>query len=384
MIFRRISILVFLLVSILCISSCKEDSEAALKPSSGKANMVTLDLTVSVDELLNPSIQSRTFDGDSTFEPATSPYELLHTLRVIICHPDGRIEHNRRVDVDGAQNSISSDELKFKVVAGELKTIYLIGNEDYLVSLLSTEESVGNYFDTFMVDDIFKKIEVENLLLSMPGNAPVIDNSDEALNKQYIPMSECFDVHVPYPIATEDFLQSANLFITRSLIKFSFNIKVDTEFPKGTFLDGIKIAGLGNCSYFLPRDTWYNPPKYTPSDNSYGGRFIDYFSVPSDVDDKYCVFRSLIPVDMSKVGETQLAPQSYLPETKDGKYVVSLLFTGNDELSELLGTQQLELTEIPRNTHVKVNITFRTHEISATVDLVPYIGVTLDPTFGID
>ena len=52
----------------------------------------------------------------------------------------------------------------------------------------------------------------------------------------------------------------------------------------------------------------------------------------------------------------------------------------------LAGMQQFDSRYgMPRNTHVYVDLEFRNYsELNATVTLVPYIGVWLNPGFGID
>ena len=49
-----------------------------------------------------------------------------------------------------------------------------------------------------------------------------------------------------------------------------------------------------------------------------------------------------------------------------------------------LSTTLENLPTLPRNTHVIVNMTLSQSELTAVVELVPYIGVELKPSFGFD
>lgn len=41
------------------------------------------------------------------------------------------------------------------------------------------------------------------------------------------------------------------------------------------------------------------------------------------------------------------------------------------------------LPQLPRNTHVVVNITINEHAMDCIVDVRPYTGITLEPDFGL-
>lgn len=356
--------------------------------------MVTLDLSVSVLEAIDPDPVSRAFpnEGEEGFEPYEGPasvYESLRTLRVVIVRPSGKIEHNRLVMFNPETNLPLYHDLTFKVAVpdaedgkdrtGETKTIYLFGNEK-LVS------ATNNYdFSKLKVGENFPAEEIAALVVKMNGSAPVIDNSTGEI-RTFVPMSESFDIYINYPgengepvDGNGDYYRSAHLFLTRSLIKFSFNVKVDTPFSSGVKLSGIEISGLANESYYLPKETVYKESTNPP------GLSIDEFLTPDieDKDRKTHIFPLIEPFDMSVAGEREIVQYAYFPETK-GSYKVRLLFDGKDMqyMTELLGSQDLEIKEIPRNTHVKVNISFNYHDIECIVDLLPYTGVTLEPEFG--
>lgn len=55
--------------------------------------------------------------------------EKMHTLRVILVRPDGRVEHNVYLDLKNASVSDRYGKIRLKVQGNEEKTIYLLGNE---------------------------------------------------------------------------------------------------------------------------------------------------------------------------------------------------------------------------------------------------------------
>lgn len=390
MILRRLITFISVIAVIACLSSCSWTSYEVTYPEEPgqvtESGVVTLDLSVSVLEAIDPQAGSRAEYPDSedgTFEQAVDSYEKLSTLRVVIVRPDGTIEHNRMVVYNVATGLINHDNLQFEVISGEEKQIYLFGNE----KVVSLDNDEFSFSTNLRVGEQFPVDKIESLLLMTDGdNSAVIDNYTPESQRRYVPMSESFKVWVDKPQPGGTAYQTEHLFITRSLIKFSFCVTVETPFPGDIKLSGIKLSGLADRSYYLPRATVYNPEKYTVSTNLYEGRYIESFETLTDDKNRVSYeFPVLEPFDMSKPGSRNIEQPVYFPETK-GTYGVNLLFKGDDVayLTDILGTQTLELTEIPRNTHVKVNITFNTHVISATVDLVPYIGVTLEPEFGID
>ncbi|MDE7444024.1 MAG: hypothetical protein K2M65_07690, partial [Muribaculaceae bacterium] len=320
----------------------------------------------------------------------------------VIVRPDGTIEHNRMVTYNEATGLINHDNLKFEVYAGkegeegEMKKIYLFGNEKIVRQMnddfdFGTRLAVGKQFPTAAVNSLTLKMEGSEDA-GVYSSKPVINNSYYTGLPTYIPMSECFDIMVNRPAPGTTLTQEEELFITRSLIKFSFCVDVDTRFQNGTVLNGIVLSGLADESFYMPHETNYDPKKYEPSYNPLGGRYITSFETLNPVHRLNYTYPIMPGFDMSAEGETpeqQKVTKSktveqyvYFPESKDGTYKVRLLFADNDELTGIAGEQTLEIKDIPRNTHVKVNISFEDRQIKAIVDLLPYTAVDLNPSFG--
>ena len=283
-------------------------------------------------------------------------------------------------------------------MAGEDKQIYLFANEK-AVSLSSGYD----FSESLAVGNVFPENEIRELLMERTPGSAYIDNSqadtDAATQApRYVPMSEFFEITVPEATGASEDSYTHTLFLTRSLIKFSFSVKLapgDNTENLGMKLRGVKITNLANSCYYLPRNTVYNPPKYDESSNPLGGRCIDEFTTPGvtgidGYEGSSCSFIFPKPLKLTVTGE-ETETYIYLPETKTNTdYQLSLLFSNpedDDFYYTLYGSKPLQLNDvltkdIPRNTHVKVNITLSTYDMSATVTLFPYTGVNLNPTFG--
>lgn len=405
----RFTNLLLLLLAFLGCSSCLHEKFGPCpddEPASpeGKEQYVNLDLRININDGVAPGSRAFT-DIDGSFENAVSSYELVHTLRVVIVRADGTVEHNRMVTVkekeDYKENLIQSgdilnDNLTFKVVAGETKKIYLFANEK-AVNDNKEESEVFDFTEKLAVGKEFPTEEVAAILIKRKPTEAFIDNSGNG-HKTYIPMSEFFDVTIPNyedikpgnSGVAEKYL-TETLFITRSLIKFSFSVKLNSPGITRSQLEliGVKISNLANEGYYLPNSTDYDSPKGESTENE--GRRINSFKVPyenaeSSESEKFisnCTFNfdpHLVVVSEDKYSY----PSIYLPESKklgNNSYNVTLMFQ-NSELDKYYESKPLVIESIPRNTHVKVNMTLTTSGLVATTQIVPYISVVLDPIFG--
>lgn len=386
-----------------CVNDSYDEPVSVVSPTAD----IMLDLDVSVLGNSVPAsahgLDARAFDidKDEDFEPGTK-YEGLSTLRVIIVRNGalestaaadptlaaeldshiGEIEHNRMVSID-ENGVILYDNLSFHVIGGEKKRIYLFGNEDAKVHPLLNGDLtplISYDFDKLTAGTVFPADEVADIKITRRPNSTVIDNSSYI--PQYIPMSEVFDVNVARSTASVS-SQRVVLFITRSLIKFSLCVISDSPFPVGkSMLNGIRIDGISDECYYLPRNTVYDPQKYSISENPLQGRYITQFTLPED----YGTSPYYFPVNMSlqNAGEYMYSANGlcYFPESK-GTYKVSLDFA-DEWYNEYTSTEDhyLNLKDIPRNTHVKINVYIKGQDITTTVTLLPYTGVYLNPSFG--
>lgn len=391
---------VILLVSLLsgCAGSSFEVPEEPGSPvEEVKEAYVNLDFRISVND--GAASGSRAFDNeeDVYFEDPNSNYEMVHTLRVVIVREDKTIEHNRMVTVrdnyDGntiTSDDIINDNLQFKVVAGETKWIYLFANE----SAVNRNKAEGKMFDftnRLAVGLEFPAEDVSDILIERAENEAFINNgsSTPLAERSYIPMSEFFRVEIPAfedinadivvdPSGVAEKYIEEHLFLTRSLIKFSFHISIPDDTERDNLIDfnvklaGIKINNLSNSCYYLPNNTDYDPGKYDEESVNNPNRVIKSFDMPADPGSSDCTFYFDSPLKLDINGEAR-SPRLYLPETKtDGEYLVTLMFSDPTQ-DALYASKPLKLKDIPRNTHVKVNITLGNEGILLLkVDVLPW------------
>ncbi len=316
------------------------------------------------------------------FELPATDYEKMHTLRVIIVHPDGTVEANRWIAMDSNQLPVLPDEMTFKLTSGEVKKVYLFANE----------ESIPYNFNTISAGSTFPAGLNDMQLTRQPGSA-LYDNSGTA--KSLIPMTELFDLDVKKPVTEADFHQKATLFVTRASVKFSFELKGMPDLkPSNLYIESISIDGIAEGEYLLPNKTVYSPDKYQASSNSFGGRFVTSYSSPADVatsDFTFSVDKGVLP---AQINPSKYTPYIYLPESpvpvdslgNAQPYMLTVNFAGGTpEYPAFTAITPLpNLPSLPRNTHVKVVFTLHnSNDIDMEVIVLPYRSVTLNPVFGV-
>lgn len=416
------NIFLLLFAAVAC-GSCSSEGGIDLPdepdPASPLLPEVYLNLNVGV---LPQSAASRSrayeVDDDNYFEAPEFKYERMNTLRVIIVRgsritpidalPDsaGYVEHNQLFKFNEL-GLVQFDNMTFKVRSGENKKIYLIANEAFIKS------RNGIDFDDLKVAEKCTENFIENIILKAEAGQPLIDNTGD--NPFYIPMSEEFDMDIPIPENPLDYQIDKSFFITRAAVKFSFTINC-TGSDNSFYLKGITVNSLADREYLLPNTAVYDPetgllangenvPSSSPAPDV-AGHFTTTYNVPENLDYKSYTFDFGKTYPITKTA-TLISPQIYFCESKLGydynadlttvldpkkrPYTVNITIAhtetddeGNETLVEsTLGPAYLpNLPTLPRNTHVKVDMTLTGTYLSATVELVPYISVTLDPLFG--
>lgn len=414
--------------------SCDGDRNAATPDPIPAEKMVNLAFSVVAPDAVSQS-ESRAIvinpDKDNYFEREDSQYEKIHTLRIIILRPgtdfqgnpvkdkDGKpildpttgnpydkiIEHNRFFTFND-NGVVRYDDMNITVHGGENKTIYIIANEEGINSNRPEGETAVNLSD-LTPDKPYVKGTIEDIEIHAAGGI-LYDNRTEAAKKTYIPMAEVYeDVYIEMPETPELREQKVGpFFITRAAVKFSFNITAEDS--EGLYLKSLTFNSLADKEYLLPRNTVYSPKKPTfhkegNSGNSdivpdLSGRFITAYDIPEDATHSPLTFEFNDEDKLGKKVPTEISPVIYFCESKfglpfngkpdpDGKpYSVKLvLHTKFGDQTVVATSEELALGNLPilpRNTHVKINIDLGKND--ATVELVPYTGVWLEPDFGID
>lgn len=232
---------------------------------------------------------------------------------------------------------------------------------------------------------MFPSSDVESIILQSPSPAsPLFDNTDETSAK-YLPMAEQFEIDVVRPSgnATTDTYQYETLFLTRTTVKFSISAKVEPLSNSNIVLKRVTFNQIGDRQFLFPNNTTYSPEKYPLSGDN---RIITAYDIPSEVVNSSVSFDvNWIFSPMSAEGKIA-SPPIYFPETKlaaDDKYSVRVIVAIDGEDFEY-DADLPNLPSLPRNTHVRLNLVFTGHNVECHVDVAPYIGVELKPSFGFD
>ena len=312
-------------------------------------------------------------DGDGVFDPPVFNTEKMHTLRVIIVNTlTSTVAHNLISPSEGGVTSMSG--LKFKVDFSTPYDIYLIANEAGLPAdtrnTLSRTLAAGTQYTAGLLEGL--RISADQ------AGAPVIDNFSSDGDTP-VPMTEKYSVTtVDRPSGTQpehiSITMEKHFFITRALSKFSFHFyrSADYEGDNSLEIKRIRVTGLGDMEYLFPRETVYSPAKEAESTNPMGGRTITDFMLPAGATVGPYTFTLSSDLPVSAVGDLPVwnpddrekywtntfIPQLYFPESygnsADGDFRCSISFDGESYLPPVTLPN---LSSLPRNTHVIVNIT---------------------------
>lgn len=369
-------------------------------------DMVNLCLDVSV------AGQTRTTragnNPDRYDEQPSGDFEKIGTLRVIIFRDvtkdettgveTGVVEANRLVMTNDAGQPMY-DNLEFKVIANEMKRIYLIANESSLQSPIEGKSATEYLQDEI---DVKKAVNISeqltNWTITMPGDTNTGTVSSNLFSDAPIPMlplTEFFDVPVNAKQKTDqDEKFTARLFMTRAAAKASFylNTKGLSPFYDNVQITSISLSGVGAEEYVFPNSTLYSKPKSLTLPDL--DMYITSFNCPSNntltylMDNLKCDMVQSDAAESILIGKPIYFPESILKE-KGENYVVTVTLSTGITLSAPLSGENTNILNIggynaiSRDTHIKIEMTFgHTNELKATVTLEPYISKILEPIFG--
>lgn len=358
--------------AILLIAGCGRTSDE--EPIPGDSVLTNFSISVSLFDISSPVTRA-----SGNYTAAANDREKMRTLRIIVVRPNGKVEHNRFLNLKAAVE-LYQDE-NFRVTANETKRIYLIANEGLTtVKNGLSEDAVSPRlpdfdFNAITEGSLFPAEDVVALTIGLTGGSEELDGP--------LPMSECHRVWVPAENS------SCNLFITRAAVKFS--VLITNESGRALTLAGLAIDKMLRQEYYLPKNAQYEIREGNV-------REITVYDVPSTGDNNgYYTFKRTYGNGVTLMaGEEKNLDPIYLLEGKysdhtagTGENGVPLNYSMNISLAEVGGEPQkneylTNLPQLPRNTHVVVHAIIRGNsEISWTVDVVPYGQAILEPIFGL-
>lgn len=299
-------------------------------------------------------------DGD--LENPVGDFEKLDRVRLIVTNEAGVVEANYVT---------FSHEITVKLTTGK-KKLYIIGNEGSWDDFGSFASGI-NWLSAAKGDNIG---DVYTAMLNLSADHSVMEGTR-------LPITGTADVELTEPKTPEDINQSTEVWLHRAAVKFTFRMRNNTS-RKYTVTD-LSLGGMSTAMYLMPKGITMGGKD---------GKTITAFDAVPDAA-TYDIVRTLaveLPAKAADAtdGEWILlfdkplyALEGKLLENNAPKnYPLSITLDG------LISSEMnLKEVQLPRGTHVYVNITLNKIEdldFDWQIDLVPYAGVTLEPDFGLD
>ena len=337
--------------------------------------------------VLRTGLLDQTRVSDRVNDAVDNPVEYMYTLRIVILHENGTVEHNMYIDF----GEIPQTECYriFKVTRNETKKIYLIANEENASTDLHEQ--------------------LETLTTGNTTFASIVDNFVFIPDyKNPIPMSSVYDV----PVKAENLVER-EFYLVRAATKFAF--RFTNKRKSKVSIDAIHISDIAGATYLIPHKReplfmsfddeslyWINwlkkvadESQQSPDDVELADKrgWIQAYDIPSETSHQEVTVNGPLEVP-SMTGDQPgkaVFPVFYLPESKKlkagsatyGEQEYTLKLDMSENGKELSFTKTFQnLKALFRNTHVLVDITF-TEKDEVKVQVVPYAEVILEPEFGL-
>lgn len=337
--------------------------------------------------VLRTGLLDQTRASDRVNDAVDNSVEYMYTLRIVILHENGTVEHNMYIDF----GEIPQTECYriFKVTRNETKKIYLIANEENASTDLHEQ--------------------LETLTTGNTTFASIVDNFVFIPDyKNPIPMSSVYDV----PVKAENLVER-EFYLVRAATKFAF--RFTNKRKSKVSIDAIHISDIAGATYLIPHKReplfmsfddeslyWINwlkkvadESQQSPDDVELADKrgWIQAYDIPSETSHQEVTVNGPLEVP-SMTGDQPgkaVFPVFYLPESKKlkagsatyGEQEYTLKLDMSENGKELSFTKTFpNLEALFRNTHVLVDITF-TEKDEVKVQVVPYAEVILEPEFGL-
>lgn len=329
--------------------------------------------------------------------------EKMHSVRVVVLHNDGTVEHNRHYLLDGAQEQ---KYIFLKVTPNEKKKIFLFANEESVSAVEGMNDG-----ENMSLTQFFKNYEG----VGTKGFADAVDCLYFAPDYSHgnpIPMSAMYEIDVHGEGKVE-----RTFYVVRVATKFTVNFM--NWRGEEVIVDDFTFASYANKNFLMAHvnnseqnkqlfngKTWIDWLKdvsdASSENDSYDiteavGWLKDY-ELPTQADKAVVYTHGKVKVgaptvdidspDNSKPGVANNVPVFYLPESMslkpdaaDGEQEYTMTININGR-TEPFVFKLPNLKALFRNTNVVVDITlYNSNEIA--VDVIPYSEIILEPVFGL-
>ena len=300
-------------------------------------------------------------DGDLEDPDPVGDFEKLNRVRLIVTNEAGVVEANYVT---------FSHEITVKLTTGK-KKLYIIGNEGSWDDFGSFASGI-NWLSAAKGDNIG---DVYTAMLNLSDGHSVMEGTR-------LPITGTAEVELTEPQKPEDINQSTEVWLHRAAVKFTFRMRNNTS--RKYTVTGLSLGGMSTAMYLMPKGITMGGKD---------GKTITAFDAVPDAA-TYDIVRTLAVELPAKAAATDgewillfdkslYALEGKLLENNAPKnYPLSITLDG------LISSEMnLKEVQLPRGTHVYVNITLNKIEdldFDWQIDLVPYAGVTLEPDFGLD
>lgn len=341
--------------------------------------------------------------GQTRAGTATLPdNEKMHSVRVIVLHNDGTVEHNKFYALDDAQEQRS---ILLKVTPNEKKKIYLFANEESVSTVegvSGNDTSLSEFFDSYK-----EGMRMNDFAIAVKDLYFAPDYSDG----NPIPMSSMYEIDIPEKGVIEEIF-----YVVRVATKFTVNF-FNWRGEEVT-VENFSIESHADKNFLMAHVNSY-PDTQNPETNQPYPTWIDWLKAVSDASNEDSdaatnrfgwltdyrlpeqttakvytheglkIGKPTVNIenpDNSEPGVANVVPVFYLPESKNLKagateqeYILTIKIAGR---AEPFVCKLDKLKALFRNTHLVVNITmYNSNEI--VVDVIPYSEVILEPEFGL-
>lgn len=337
--------------------------------------------------VLRTGLLDQTRVSDRVNDAVDNPVEYMYTLRIVILHENGTVEHNMYIDF----GEIPQTECYriFKVTRNETKKIYLIANEE------NASTDLHEQLETLTTGNTTFASIVDNFVFIPDYKNPIL-------------MSSVYDV----PVKAENLVER-EFYLVRAATKFAF--RFTNKRKSKVSIDAIHISDIAGATYLIPHKReplfmsfddeslyWINwlkkvadESQKSPDDVELADKrgWIQAYDIPSETSHQEVTVNGPLEVP-SMTGDQPgkaVFPVFYLPESKKlkagsatyGEQEYTLKLDMSENGKELSFTKTFpNLEALFRNTHVLVDITF-TEKDEVKVQVVPYAEVILEPEFGL-
>lgn len=371
------------LVPALLLSGCASDVDS--EPADVSYSRLTLTVSLLGNEQKDAAPTRGDFDNfDNELDKWGVDGENIEELRVIILDSDNTVEVNRFYPE--LANAEHAGKYEYRVRNNDNKTVILLANEQ-AYSIVTPEGetmSATRYFESFDVNTTLSVEDLKTITLDFADNAETVGQDAMSLKKP-LPISA---VHTQYIATTaENEVVDCDYVMHRAAVKYSFRVINKSKYDHK--LEGIRISRVADREFLFPNAEY--------GTNDLGHQVIKRYYTPAGTQEteySYSGFSLDLPKRMTEA--VRAIEPLYVPEglATDVPHKVSITLNSAPlaiwgELKWRMPGQDAlmstPMTDLPRNTHVVVNIIINDdNTFNFIADVQPYSSVDLDPFFGLE